>query len=812
MKKLILSSLALIAALCVNAKQLTPEEALGRLATSGVRQAPALNATPRLMHTFKSTSGTPAVYLFDKGSKGYMFLSADDTALPVLGYSDSGTIDINNMPPQLQWWLEQYAEQIEYAAANGMQSAAEPMAVSDEVIAPMLKTTWNQTTPYNNLCPLSAGRRTMTGCLATAVAQVMKYWNYPECGRGKISYTSRNLGKMLSLDFSKQSFDWENMLPNYNGNHTAEQDTAVAYLMKAVGYACKMSYGTESSGAYSIDIAPALQEYFDYDAGMTYVTRSGYSSSDWQQLIFDNLKNVGPIPYGGTSELGGGHQFVCDGYDGKGYFHFNWGWDGMSDGFYSLDALNPGQLGIGGGSGGGYNFKQDAVLGVQPNKGTVVEKKLAISQFGSIEGEIDNSYLTMSLYGDNPARWSNDNSETVSFRFGVIAQSLDDASASPKTYEISASDITLRSGYYSSQTKLRFNLRWLDLADGKHKVTLATRFKDTDEWVPVNTQYGNYNYVIVTRQGDQYSVSSYEQANLRLESGELLSELYYNSPIKVSATITNPFDIEYTGGFAPVFFLKGQTQLCFQGESIFLTLQPGETVTREWVTSLAQFKQGAFGISDVDLVFSFYNEQNGVYYTDVFAKDVVLKPTPDAPHLEAATSPEIINAQIEREFYLGAYRDVYQVEDKNDIEVAVDYQLVSGVLANWLFFCVYQEIKSEPGAFEGMVFVGNPVFETEEYAMNTFEQKFSIPGATKNTMFLLNFAYERNNKLTDIGESTLFRIVDKSGVESVAVEPTDAPAEFFNLQGVKVSDNAEGLTPGIYIRRQGSTATKVQIR
>lgn len=812
MKKLILSSLALIAAMCVNAKQLTPEEALDRLATSGVRQAPALNAKPQLIHTFKTNSGTPAVYLFDKGTAGYVILSADDTAIPVLGYSDSGSIDPADMPPQLQWWLDQYAEQIEYAASNGLQAAAKPLAVSDEVIEPMLKTTWDQQTPYNNLCPLKSGKRTLTGCLATAVAQVMKYWNYPECGRGKISYTSRALGKLLSLDFSKEPFDWDNMLPSYTDTYTAEQDTAVAYLMKAVGYACKMSYDTEASGAYSLDIAPALEEYFDYDPGMKYVLRSQYSSTEWQKLIFDNLKNVGPIPYGGSSELGGGHEFVCDGYDGKGYFHFNWGWSGMSDGYFSLDALNPGQLGSGGGSGGGYNFNQDAVLGVQPNKGTVKESKLAITQYGSLESEMDGTYLTLSLYGSNPARWSNNNDESVSFRFGVIAESLDDASASPKTYEISSSYITIRPNYYYAQTKLRFSLHWLDLPDGKYKVTLATRFKDTDEWVPVNTQYGHYNYVIVTRSGSGYSVSAYEQATLRLDSGELLSGLYYRCPIKVSATISNPCDIEYTGGFAPVFFIKGQTQPCFQGESIFLTLQPGESVTREWVTDLAQFKQGAFGISDVDLVFSFYNEQDGVYYTDIFAQDVVLKTTPEAPVLETASSPEIVNAQIENEFYLGAYRSVYQVEDKNNIEIAVDYQLLGGILANWLYFTIYQEIKTEPGAFGSVIFVGTPVFETEEFAMNTFEKTVSLPGASKDTMYLVNFAYERNGNLYEVGEGSLFRIVDKSGVESVSVEPSEAPAEYFNLQGVKLSDSAESLAPGIYIRRQGSTATKIQIR
>lgn len=383
------------------AAPLTPDEALSRIGGSGFK-APGMNQA-RLLHTVRTETGSPAVYVFDRGEgSGYMILGADDTAYPVLGYADSGSLDVESLPPALSWWLGEYARQIQYASEHGVTaplSSRLRVAEDRDAIEPMIKTHWDQGTPYNNQCPQEGTKRTYTGCVATSMAQVMNYWKYPERGTGSISYDAATIQKRLSMDFSKQPFDWANMADSYNpGQYTVEQANAVSYLMKACGYSVKMDYGADSSGALAMLIRNALVKYFKYDGNALYTLRMYYSASDWEKLIYDNLKNVGPILYGGDSMLGGGHSFVCDGYDGNGYFHFNWGWAGMSNGYYTLNALNPQALGAGGGTGGGYNFTQDAVLGIQPPTGDpVVNTPPTLTSMGALTSQISDGVLTFAL-------------------------------------------------------------------------------------------------------------------------------------------------------------------------------------------------------------------------------------------------------------------------------------------------------------------------------------------------------------------------------------------------------------------------------
>ena len=170
----------------------------------------------------------------------------------------------------------------------------------------------------------------------------MNYWKYPERGKGTITYTASTIQKRLSMNFAAKAFDWANMLDRYEaGQYDDTQAGAVAYLMKACGYAVKMDYGTDSSGALAMNVANALTRYFDYDGNIDYQLRQYYSSTEWAEKMYANLRDVGPVIYGGGSMIGGGHSFICDGYSSDGYFHFNWGWTGMSNGYFKLEGLNP---------------------------------------------------------------------------------------------------------------------------------------------------------------------------------------------------------------------------------------------------------------------------------------------------------------------------------------------------------------------------------------------------------------------------------------------------------------------------------------
>ena len=363
-------------AMAASAAPVTPQEALTRAsldsrAPRAVRSA--VTASPTLVKTMTSSSGAPAVYLFSTKADGFVMLPADDTCLPVLAYGDSHLTAATELPANVAWWLSEYSRQIEYAASRQQFTAvtASPAAAaaSRAAIAPMVSSKWNQDAPYNSQCPTVSNRQAVTGCLATAMAQIMYYHKYPAAGTGSISYTDayRNT---YSMDFG--TFDWADMLDTYTytgstADFTAAQGNAVAFLMKSCGYASKMNYSPYGSGATTPDGVTALKTYFGYNPSLYAADRTYYGIDDWEALIYDNLAECGPVLYTGANFEGNeGHAFVCDGYSSDGFFHFNWGWGGMCDGYFRLTALNPDAVGIGGGSGLGFNFYQDAILGIQP--------------------------------------------------------------------------------------------------------------------------------------------------------------------------------------------------------------------------------------------------------------------------------------------------------------------------------------------------------------------------------------------------------------------------------------------------------------
>lgn len=373
----LIAALALFASLALSARTLSPQEALARLASDGpaARLASDNASQPHLISTGQ-VDGITAYYLFQQGDRA-LIVGADDLSLPLLGFVDNPDFTPAQMPPAMAWWLSEYAREIAFAAsrqAAGISPSPKTLLLapvpapraSRSAIVPMLKTNWNQDSPYNLLCPKKNNSATYTGCVATAMAQVMKYFQYPATGTGSNSYKWNNT--TLSMNFADVTFDWDNMLPvyTYSTPGTAQQQNAVATLMKAVGYAVDMEYGTDAdggSGASNTDIVPAFVNHFSYDLAASDEVRDLYDQNSWDAMIYDNLANCGPVVYCGASSEGG-HCFVCDGYRTDGYFHINWGWGGAYDGYFALSALNPEGQGIGGFS-GGYNSNQDAVLGLR---------------------------------------------------------------------------------------------------------------------------------------------------------------------------------------------------------------------------------------------------------------------------------------------------------------------------------------------------------------------------------------------------------------------------------------------------------------
>ena len=393
--------LLLAVVLTVSAQAISQQEAMER-AIKFLQSAPAENGARQAMKQRPQLTpvavGADRVYAFNVAGGGFVIASGDERALPVLGYSTSSQLSAADMPEALRAWLNTYSEAI---SALGNTAIAAPARESDRrpAVEPLLKTIWAQEAPYNDECPIYNGKvkgyigqRYVTGCVATAMAQVMNYHQWPQEPTAVIpAYTDEvsNMADGVTESFTfdalpATTFDWGNMRNAYLGpadpilgerqllaDVTAAQRKAVATLMRYCGQAVQMSYSTTTSLSDDAHVAIALRNYFNYDKGARLVSRFNYTIDEWETMIYTEVAEGRPVVYGGTSDRGG-HCFVCDGYDGQGKFHINWGWQGLSDTYFSLSVLEPNQSGERAlEDGSGFNYNQDAVVGIRkPTAGT----------------------------------------------------------------------------------------------------------------------------------------------------------------------------------------------------------------------------------------------------------------------------------------------------------------------------------------------------------------------------------------------------------------------------------------------------------
>ena len=832
----------LFSVFAAEAKTVTPDEALSRAKSTqamrsiAARKAPGVR--PSLAYTQMTKSGAPAAYIFNyAGNRGYMILAGDDVAMPVLGYNDQGSIDAEALPPQLEWWLQEYARQIEYAVAHGASTVsrdAQPEGPKAQAIAPMIKTYWDQGAPYNNKCPMLNAQRTYTGCVATAMAQVMKYFNYPAVGQNSISYNDEDgCGKRLSLNFAKRRFDWDNMLDTYKaGEYTDAQAEAVASLMQAAGYSVKMSYAADASGALAMNIKRGLVRYFNYDPNIEYALRSYYSATEWKQKIIDNLQNVGPILYGGASMIGGGHSFVLDGYDGNGYFHFNWGWSQMSDGYYLLDALNPSSLGTGGGAGGGYNFTQDALFGVQPPTGKPVEEQpIQLTQQGSMAGEVVNDTLKLDLEGESQCMWVNYNPETLKIQMGAMFVSQTNPTANPVAYVVSTRPFQVQPGYGVPPQSLVMDIpiEKLNLPDGKYTVSMCTRDNEVKDapWVDVRTNYGYSGTVLFEKKGKEYTVTATPSVEMTITSAEFTKDLYIGCSTEVKVELVNNTDLELTRGVAPIlFFTDGSA--AFLGESMLVTLAPGEKVTKTWVTGFyALTEEASYLNANTDMVFTLYDESTGNMYTDEVLEDVKLMASPGVADVTFNVKPMVANA-VRKHKVLGSdlkFRTRYYVNDLSDIHVQSTFTLEDGVIAYPVVACVVSEEGTQMAI---NTYDGNTIFMADSGAQHQFDAHLSISQLDPDKTYyivlaaIINGSFQPISSMSEIalettGVDDLFDEDKQLHYNGHTLTADGRTIVVYNAQGAKVlsgtdSVGTNALPRGIYVARAGDETLKFTVK
>ena len=311
---------------------------LGQQAYSGrIKAAPQASAL-RLARVELGKQGMPVYYLFNTDDS-FVIVAGDDRAAPVLGYGDN-PLDPEAMPCNLQGLLSVYKSQIEWLQVHPDARAPGRAPASTTVVEPLLSCTWSQSAPYYDLCPMVKGKHCVTGCIATAMAQVMYYWHYPSELPDLHSYITGYYHIPVPA-LPVTTVQWDDMLDGYSMPYTEAQGLSVATLMRYCGQATSMEYGTDGSGSGSWNQLSGLL-LFGYNQTTRLLHRDDYETDEWNAMMLEDLSLGRPILYTGSGE-GGGHAYVVDGYDGYMY-HINWGWEGSWNGYFMLDAFDVGDM------------------------------------------------------------------------------------------------------------------------------------------------------------------------------------------------------------------------------------------------------------------------------------------------------------------------------------------------------------------------------------------------------------------------------------------------------------------------------------
>lgn len=774
-------NLILVTAACLAfgamAAPLTPDQALARL-TADRAKVPA--ATHNQLNLVKQGcfEGMTSYYVFSNDNKAFI-LSANDLAVPVLGYIDRPVSADTEMPSQLKWWLEQYGAKIKAAqqAYGSLQTAPETAPRKSETrayVAPMITVYWNQNAPYNNMCPTG----TYTGCVATAMAQVMKYYNYPECGTGTVS-TEYN-GKVLSMNLDSEPLDWNNMLPDYySDNYNSTEANAVAMLMKECGYSVNMTYGTKGSGAHSEKMPKALVNNFKYDAGTNIYHADYYSPDEWTDMIYTEISEGRPVLYSGSGE-GGAHQFVCDGYK-DGDFHFNWGWGGAYNGFFALNNLVPAGQGIGGNT-GGFNERQSAVIGLRkpvPGSKPAEAYIMLLGDELSVVPGYENQRAIELSPGDN-GYFCNFSGWDGIFD---IAFKLTDNSTKKVYYHV-----------FEKRNNLPILYGFTMLGDyipstvpnGTYTVELVHRISGNTEWKNVLIPYAMPTTITATLTSDRADVkvtigkqenpdpepsgTNFEFTNLRTES-----DFYTNSTADLTVNIANPNNQTVSRNLTPMLLNQTDDSLDIisTGDPVYVSLSAGESKDYSFYCPIGDIDPGQY-------IWGLVNDQNQLekgFYVDVMQGLALLQ----------AKTYSLTDG-----FKAGDYCDLkVEIHNPNSEQVTatIDCCLCTDNDQNYIpeFYFGERQVVFGPNT-------------TEEVDFSTTLSPTLSPG-TYTLLFMQN-GYIIGGADVTVEENT-------SGVSTVT-SYEDNDVEYYDLQGRRVQGTPSA--PGIYVRRTGTATSKVIIR
>ena len=707
-----------------------------------------------------------AIYVFNSDNS-FVIISADDRTPAVLGYSDHGVYDMKKAPDGLKamlGWLQ--ASVRNYSTTRGEVSI-------HDAIKPLLTTKWNQHSPYNLFCPYDEvnDAPSVTGCVATAMAQIMKYHEWPT------------------------AYDWSLMKDEYDSGDESAAAQEVAKVMKDAGESVYMKYSANGSFANADGISEAFRNTFGYSISTELVSRAYFTAQEWDELIYSNLENKMPVYYGGTAididdskgylqGVEGGHGFIVDGYDGKGLYHVNWGWGGLSDGFFLLSLLDPDNQGAGGTSGSeGYTIRASAIVGIKPVKPTekaVTTRRLRASSFSVVDGQTTLSRSSTSE--DFPSFKTKigignfiTGSEDGTFDVGLLLC---------KGNELLSLLDSKSSTDFPKDKGFLFNLEskiGKGLSNGTYQLRAVCRESGKEDWVFCQLATSCYVEAVVNDLSLTLAVRGIDNdgvAKFTANSKEISSDPCERRPITFKLNLTD----QNKESNSPIYLWGNEDpEKTVLLAGIGSNLDPGETGDVE--IHYTPQRSGDF---------TFYISGSAEDYTESLVETFEVNVAARVPYdLNVEVALEVENADPENKVAGTALEGVAKIKN-NSSEAYQDPVRI------WL-------LKENPstGKFNSVTRLVRsadiPVGETAEVPFEFYDLKTDVEYALVIEMYEKKDWKEVNLVNGGIPASAIFTLVDATGIQSIQ---SDAPdAEVYNLNGVfmgKASD-LKSLPKGLYI-------------
>lgn len=528
-------------------------------------------------------SATPLLYVFTPESqKGYIIISGDDAVTPVLGYSTQSKFVGTEMPPQFKAVLEMMGQGIAEAAIKQtaeVNDAPSPILNRTE-IKPLLKDIqWGQGAPFNSKTPFVDGRNAPTGCVATALSQIMYYHRHPKKAEGSAFYKFMNFfkqGESLELG-QKGEYRWDRMHPVYgNEYYTEDEADAVGLLLFEVGAACSMQYSADISNSSGANALKALHKNFNYPMAQL-IRRMNKTAEEWENIIYSELAAQRPVYLDGVATEFG-HAFVCDGYDGKGFYHINWGWDGHANGYFNFSLLSPRTLGIGASGKGAYVLDLQAIVGITPLgkdytpqvSSTILAKTLTKS------ADYNNSFPKFDIRG---VRLEGYEDADVQFSLGIRSADGEIVNVGEPVGWNIAKDYT----YNKIGVSLKPNL----VPSGSFKLFPIFSFKELAQWQEVSVGRYFNNEITVSNTNGNFTA---EETKSEIKLSTELDKTYLFAGTKNTLTfnVKNDGKTAYSS-FVSVYFSKEKPSVngvvdkaSVKEQTISIHLEPGES--QEYMT------------------------------------------------------------------------------------------------------------------------------------------------------------------------------------------------------------------------------------